>query len=198
VRSDQGLENVLVARHMVDRRGAERHSMLTGSSTHNQRIERLWRDMHRSATVLYYRLFYFMEYQGLLEPMNEWHLWALHYIYIPRINKTLNQFIQSWNHHCIRTAGHKSPNQLYTTGMLMHQNSTISLDFDEQVDESYGIDSDGPVPSSDDSYVDIPESTFHISDENIALLKTQINPLSMSDNYGIELYEQTLQFMSNL
>lgn len=196
VRSDQGLENVLVARHMIDRRGVERRSMLTGSSTHNQRIERLWRDMHHSATVLYYRLFYFMEDQGLLEPMNERHLWALHYIYIPRINRTLSQFVQSWNHHCIRTAGHKSPHQLYTAGMLMLQNSAIeSLDFDEQVDESYGVDPDGPTLSSVNDNIHIPESTFQVSDESMALLRSQINPLSPSDNYGIELYEQTIQFI---
>ena len=56
VRSDQGSENVLVATHMLERRGCDRNSMLTGSSTHNQRIERLWRDMHASVTVLYYKL----------------------------------------------------------------------------------------------------------------------------------------------
>ncbi len=46
VRSDQGLDNVSVARYMIDKRGPERRSMIVGSSTHNQRIERLWRDMH--------------------------------------------------------------------------------------------------------------------------------------------------------
>ena len=58
VRSDQGLKNMLVARHMIEKRGSEQRSMLTGSSTHNQRIERLWRDMHSCVTLLYYRLFY--------------------------------------------------------------------------------------------------------------------------------------------
>ena len=38
VRSDQGTENVLVAQHMIERRGAVRRSMITGSSVHNQRI----------------------------------------------------------------------------------------------------------------------------------------------------------------
>ena len=61
VRSDQGLENMLVARHMIEKRGSELRSMLTGSSTHNQRIERLWRDMHSCVTLLYYRLFYYLE-----------------------------------------------------------------------------------------------------------------------------------------
>ena len=37
VRSDQGSENHLVARHMLEHRGEGRGSMLTGSSVHNQR-----------------------------------------------------------------------------------------------------------------------------------------------------------------
>ena len=71
--SDQGLENVTVAKHMIENRGAERQSMLMGSSTHNQHIERLWRDMYECVTLLYYRLFYFMEHHGLLDPLNEYH-----------------------------------------------------------------------------------------------------------------------------
>ena len=37
--SDQGRENCLVARHMIERWGAERRSMITGSSVHNQRVD---------------------------------------------------------------------------------------------------------------------------------------------------------------
>ena len=47
VRSDQGTENTLVAFYMLRHRGHDRRSMITGSSTHNQRIERLWYDTQK-------------------------------------------------------------------------------------------------------------------------------------------------------
>lgn len=69
----------MVARHMIQHRGAHRNSMLTGSSVHNQRIERLWRDLFRCGIQLYYRLFYFLEDEGKLVPFNHQHIFALHY-----------------------------------------------------------------------------------------------------------------------
>ena len=113
VRSDQGGENVMVARHM---RGAERNSMITGSSAHNQRIKRLWRDMFRCATKLYYKLFYFLEDQGLLIPTDPKHIYALHYVYLARINRSIDVFCDGWNNHSLRTARNKSPSQLFIEG----------------------------------------------------------------------------------
>ena len=196
VRSDQGLENVAVARHMIEMRGSDRRSMLTGSSTHNQRIERLWRDMHSSVTLLFYRLFYYLEQQDLLDPLNNLNLWALHYVYLPRINHSLTEFIHSWNHHPIRSACHKTPHQLYTAGCLLLQCSNLeALDFAEPVNTSYGIDPDITIAPDDDDIV-IPENPLRFADTDLHALKSAVDPLGVSDNYGIDIYEQTLHIIS--
>ena len=125
VRSDQGRENILVGCHMGEHRGAYRNSMLTGSSIHNQRIERLFRDVFRCAVQLYYRLFYFLEDQGKLDPSNHRHIYALHYVYMPRINRTLDHFCSGWNNHGIRTERHKTPSRLYPEGAIELRHSGL-------------------------------------------------------------------------
>ena len=113
VRTNKGGENAVVARLMIERRGEGRGSILQGSSVHNQRIERLWRDMRKMVSEYYRRLFYFLESHLLLYPIGEVDLFSLHFVFIPRINNSLSQFRASWNNHKLSTEGQKTPNQLY-------------------------------------------------------------------------------------
>ena len=130
IRTDQGRENILIAQHMLENRGLNRASVLTGSSVHNQRVERLWRDMHDCVTKLFYRLFYYLEELGILNPDNGVHIFSLHYIYLPRINEALALFRNGWNMHGIRTEHNLSPTQLFVAGALRLRSSGLTaLDF---------------------------------------------------------------------
>ena len=199
VRSDQGRENILIAQHMIERRGHDRGSMIVGSSVHNQRIERLWKDMHSCVTGLYYRLFYYMEDQGLLSPLNEKHMYALHYVFLPRINRSLHHFANGWNHHPIRTTHNKSPHQLFNAGMLLLRHSGLTaMDYFDDVDNDYGIDNDVAPDNSDIESIHVPRSSFTLNNTQLRLLNETVDPLSSSDNYAVDIYEHTLSFLQSL
>ena len=91
------MENAQIAWFMLQRRGPDRGSIIAGRSVHNQRIERLWRDVFSGCVSLFYRLFYFLEEHGLLDPTDEKDLFSLHYVYLPRINKQLSLFQRAWD-----------------------------------------------------------------------------------------------------
>ena len=200
IRCDQGRENMHVARHMLRHRGEERRSVLVGSSVHNQRIERLWRDMHGCVTAMFYRLFYHLEQNDILDPINTVQIFVLHYIYIPRINQALKQFIEAWNNHNIRTEHGQTPNQLFTAGSLQLRNSSLTaLDFFDTVLESYGIDEDLGISTSDDDEdaegVEVPPVDIHLSENQIAGLQSTVDPLSTSVEFGVDLYTSALRLL---
>ena len=190
IRIDRGVENVKVAQFMLEKRGIERKSVLTGSSVHNQIIEQLWHDVFRCVLQLYYRLFYYLELIGELDPLSELDLYALHYVYLPRINRALRIFSDGWNSHGLSSQHHTPPLKLFTKSLLQLRNSGVTAaDFFADVCDSYGVDDSGPMPlsSSEEDGVVVPESHFVVSDTQLHAL-AQYDPLSSSEECGTDIY----------
>lgn len=126
VRSDKGGENRDVAMYMLSHplRGVGRGSHIAGRSVHNQRIERLWRDMFSGCIHVFYYLFLDMEQCGILDP-DEVHLFALHFVYLPRINRNLRIFTGGHSRAPISSERGKSPVQLWVQGCMTNRNRGI-------------------------------------------------------------------------
>lgn len=103
---------------MLDVRGPNRGSMITGSSVHNQRVERLHRNVTTGVLRGYIDLFHNMECDGILDPLYEIHIFCLHLMFQNEINKSLNEFVHQWNQHSLSTEHNSSPLQLWTVGLL--------------------------------------------------------------------------------
>ncbi|CAD6896882.1 unnamed protein product [Tilletia laevis] len=215
VRADYGGENLGVKEIMEHYRGLGRGSFIQGSSTHNQRIERLWVDLQRLTTDKYRRVFEHLEAERLLDTTNPIHLWALHFVYLPQLNHALDHFAELWNNHPIRTKGlgNKSPLQLRAEGVLEARMRGIEilspLGDDSFLEEglrnfaSYGVDLVGQTRArrDDDPHVHI-DAIDHLLppallDPELQIRWRQQLPASWppSEDFGIESYCQLLQII---
>ena len=197
VRCDHGTENIEVARMMLNAHGVEGNHVLTGLSVHNQRIERLWVDVVRYIVVPYRNIFTYLENSGLLDPLNEVHLFALHFVYQPRINRSIDEFILQWNHHGLSSERCQTPIQLMFEGLyncLAQGDSSCTGAFSD-----YGIDDLAPMPElQTNNNVEVPRSTVSLSPIQQEMLAQVINPFSDDQSSGVNLYCQTLAVMANL
>ncbi len=74
-----------------------------------------------------------MENEGVLDPSNEVHLAALHYVFLPIINRHLLLFSEGHNRAPISSEQNQSPEKLWVRGMLSNPSNRIADKFLNQV-----------------------------------------------------------------
>lgn len=155
-------------------------SVLTGSSVHNQRIERFNRDLNKNCSHVYAPIFYELESLGTLDLENATDRFCLHYVFLPRINRTLEEFKAGYNNHSMSSEGNRNPVQLFTLDShLLHLHNP------ELPTAEAGVRSS---PNSQSGF-----ST--LNDRDLQELYDTINPLQNDNNHGKTLFQRTQQFI---
>ena len=189
IRSDHGGENIDVWRSMIASHDFDYTCVITGSSVHNERIERMWRDVHRCVTSIFTDVFRKMEQDQVLDPLNEVDLYCLHYIYLPRINRSISEFQESWNNHGLSSEGAMSPHQLHFEGMNCLVQNCDSFTGSTQINNM------SDVETSQVDRVSVPRIIFIPCTALEQNLRSSISPLELTPDHGRTLYNQTIQIV---
>ena len=187
VRSDRGGENVAVWQYMLEQHHSE-SAVLVGSSTHNERIERMWRDVYRCVGVIFADLFREMEGERNVSCFNQVDLFCLHSVFLPRINNALNSFVESWNNHPLSSERNLTPNQLFIEGAL-RQNMTPAL-------PSPSPTTDGTACPGSHAPVHIPRSSFCPCDHLLHQIE-RYDMLRTTTDFGYSIYLQVCQIVGD-
>ena len=59
----------------------------------------------------------------ILNVDNDIHMFCLHYVYLPRINHAIKQFLEAWNQHPLSSSNNLSPIQLWIAGLSRYRMS---------------------------------------------------------------------------
>lgn len=171
---DHGGENVRIADFMhANRPDDEFDPVKVGSSKHNTRIERLWRDARNVVLDFYITLFRSYEKDGMLLT-DVRTMFLLRYMFIPRIQADLDRFIVTWNGHHISTEGYRSPLQL----MEMAAGS-MPPPVDDLTYVTYPSDTDVLLPGQPNVEVDALGSPFN--EEQFDEFEQHVIALSIDD-----------------
>ena len=165
--------------YMVALHGGDESTIITGSSVHNERIERLWRDVSRSVVVPFKDTFVGLDEQGILDVNNAIDLFSLHAVLTDRINTSIQDFIRSWNSHPLTSENNQT------------LNNSESSDSD-----------DGPGPSNIQGQLPMSQPAVEVSNLGFVpclslniQVKVFINQLSSSARGGCDIYRQFAHFV---
>lgn len=192
IRVDKGVENEDVCKFMEEYRGRDRGSAIKGKSCHNVRIERYWVEVWNNVVSEYYDLFTYLEYRGVLDITDEDDIKILQFVFLPRLNYSLEQNRFQNNNHGLSTENHRSPNALFVTGILNNMNSDcIALRDLISEPNASAVNENEPEQIRDET---------HEGDDIFSTLRTELLVTEDLNNvpHGGDLYVRAKQILSRV
>ena len=191
VRTDYGGENVEVWHDMVSKWGENSGAVVVGSSIHNQRIERHNRSVNENVIEKYKSIFYEMEAEGILNPDNLTDIFCLHYVFLPKLNHDLMEFIAAHNNHPVSTEHNETPSQLF----FLNLNLTAIRSGLSPEEAQNGIRVTDFLQHNQLPHVELSHVRNPLDVESFQELQRAIDPLSQPD--GKAIFKQTIQFVGD-
>jgi hypothetical protein len=145
-----------------------------------------------------------LEEDGILDLGNDTDMFCLHYVYVPRINRALEEFRLGWNHHALSTEKNQTPYQRWVTGVISDNFSgyTAVEDIRNPDLANYGTDFDISQLSvsehDDGSTVMLEEPVSPLTKEQMQLLALEIDPFSNSADFGVDIFRQTIDRVAQI
>ena len=139
--------------------------------------------MHRCVASVFADIFRDLERCGMLDPLNETDLYCQHYVFLPRINKCLKEFKESWNHHPLSSEGSRSPYQLFLEGLICSGRDSHSRESPANID--VGL-------SGTSEQISVPRITFFPCSSLIQHIHA-IDPLQLCSDNGVSLFFRVIR-----
>lgn len=92
----------------------------------------------------------------IYDSKDELHKVVLQLVFRPRIQKSLNETLEAWNKHKLRTEHYKTPNAIYALSrqnaiLKGYWNSDAGDGINEANSATYGVDAEAPHPPASES-----------------------------------------------
>ena len=139
-----------------------------------------------------------MEEEGILDRQSVTDLFALHYIYQPRIQASLDEFKEGWNHHPVSTEKHSTLYEIRVMGIMdsryeSRRRVLFYLKSNGMNVNEFGIDPDMAFNNSienDEEHIQAQRKFDYKIDEILELLKKLFPELVDDGNHGIDSFCQ--------
>ena len=153
-------------------------------------------DIYISTTTFIYNLLYGLEDDDFLDPLNDTDLFCVHYAILPQVNRCLEEFTESWNHHSLSSAGNLTPEALFTIGLLEKQQNESAGEHCLPTEGDLSSVSLLPHGMEDVSVVDVPSTPAQLCptmEQNLSRIPID----TAASDFGLSRYMESIEALGS-